>query len=258
MNTLLIRLVAPMQSWGVESRFTVRDSGLEPSKSGVIGLICAAMGRPRQAALEDLAALRMGVRVDREGTLRNDFQIAQRVLSSAGKGVKSSVTSTRYYLSDAAFLVGLESASLPQLERIQQALKHPVWAIFLGRKAFVPSAPVWLKNGLREGESLEAALQAYAWGYSVYRRVGPALGVRAVTVYRWVSAWGHDLLPVVALFGLVRCSGVVGVDEKYVLVPKNDKPAGKNRRWMYVYLAVDVYTYDLLHIALYPHNNQES
>jgi hypothetical protein len=87
------------------------------------------------------------------------------------------------------------------------------------------------------------ALQAYAWGYSVYRRVGPALGVRAVTVYRWVSAWGHDLLPVAALFGLVRCSGVVGVDEKYVLVPKNDKPAGPNRRWMYVYLAVDVYTY---------------
>jgi MULE transposase domain. len=102
------------------------------------------------------------------------------------------------------------------------------------------------------------ALQAYAWGYSVYRRVGPALGVRAVTVYRWVSAWGHDLLPVAALFGLVRCSGVVGVDEKYVLVPKNDKPAGKNRRWMYVYLAVDVYTYDLLHLALYAHNNQDS
>ncbi len=107
-------------------------------------------------------------------------------------------------------------------------------------------------------EAHTLALQAYAWGYSVYRRVGPALGVRAVTVYRWVSAWGHDLLPVAALFGLVRCSGVVGVDEKYVLVPKNDKPAGQNRRWMYVYLAVDVYTYDLLHIALYPHNNQGS
>ncbi len=102
------------------------------------------------------------------------------------------------------------------------------------------------------------ALQAYAWSYSTYRRVGPALAVSAVTVYRWVSAWGQELLPVAALFGLVRSSGVVGVDEKYVLVPKNDKPAGKNRRWMYVYLAVDVYTYDLLHIALYPHNNQDS
>jgi len=100
------------------------------------------------------------------------------------------------------------------------------------------------------------ALQMYAWGYSTYRRTGQALGVTSFTVYRWVSAWGYDLLPVAALFGLVKSSGVVGVDEKYVLVPKNDKPAGKMRRWMYVYLAVDVYTYDLLHLAIYPHNDQ--
>jgi len=102
------------------------------------------------------------------------------------------------------------------------------------------------------------AVQAYAWGYSTYRRVGQALQVSEMTVYRWVSAWGHDLLPVAALFGVVRSSGVVGVDEKYVLVPKNDKPAAKMRRWMYVYLAVDVYTYDLLHIALYAHNTRDS
>jgi transposase-like protein len=102
------------------------------------------------------------------------------------------------------------------------------------------------------------AVQAYAWGYSTYRRVGQALQVSEMTVYRWVSAWGYDLLPVAALFGIVRSSGVVGVDEKYVLVPKNDKPAGKMRRWMYVYLAVDVYTYDLLHIALYPRNTRNS
>jgi hypothetical protein len=45
-----------------------------------------------------------------------------------------------------------------------------------------------------------------------------------------------------ALFGVVKSSGVVGVDEKYVLVPKNSKPAGAMRRWRYVYLAVDVWT----------------
>jgi transposase-like protein len=100
------------------------------------------------------------------------------------------------------------------------------------------------------------AFQMYAWGYSTYRRTGQALGVSHMTVYGWVSAWGHDLLPIAALFGLVRSSGVVGVDEKYVLVPKNDKPPGKMRRWMYVYLAVDVYTYDLLHIAIYAHNDK--
>jgi hypothetical protein len=102
------------------------------------------------------------------------------------------------------------------------------------------------------------AVQAYSWSYSTYRRVGQALQVSEMTVYRWVSAWGYELLPVAAIFGLVRSSGVVGVDEKYVLVPKNDKPEGKMRRWMYVYLAVDVHTYDLLHIAIYPHNTRES
>jgi hypothetical protein len=85
----------------------------------------------------------------------------------------------------------------------------------------------------------------YAWGYSTYRRTGQASGVTSITAYRWVSAWGYELLPVAALFGVVKSSGVVGVDEKYVLVPKNDKPEGKMRRWMYVYFAVDVYTYDL-------------
>jgi len=102
------------------------------------------------------------------------------------------------------------------------------------------------------------AVQAYAWSYSTYRRAAQALQVSETTLYRWVSAWGHDLLPVAAIFGVVRSSGVVGVDEKYVLVPKNDKPEGKMRRWMYVYLAVDVYTYDLLHIAIYPHNTKDS
>lgn len=102
------------------------------------------------------------------------------------------------------------------------------------------------------------ALQMYGWGYSNYRRTGQALGIASATAYRWVSGWGYQLLPVAALFGMVKSSGVVGIDEKYVLVPKNEKPEGKMRRWMYVYFAVDVYTYDLLHIAIYPHNNEES
>jgi transposase-like protein len=98
----------------------------------------------------------------------------------------------------------------------------------------------------------------YAWGYTTYRRAGHALGVTCMTAYRWVSAFGHQLLPVAALFGVVRSSGVVGVDEKWVKVPKNTKPSGAHRKWMYVYLAVDAYTYDLLHIAIYAHNTRES
>jgi hypothetical protein len=103
-----------------------------------------------------------------------------------------------------------------------------------------------------------AALQTYEWAHGVYRCTSQMVGVSKMTAYRWVSAFGYQLLPVAALFGAVRSSGVVGVDEKYVLVPKNDKPAGDMKRWMYVYVAVDCYTYDLLHIEIYPFNTKQS
>ena len=78
MPTLLLRLAGPMQSWGTTSRFDERDTQLEPSKSGVIGLLCAALGRDRAESVDDLAALRMGVRVDREGVPMRDFQMPTR------------------------------------------------------------------------------------------------------------------------------------------------------------------------------------
>lgn len=102
------------------------------------------------------------------------------------------------------------------------------------------------------------ALQRYEWAHSVYRCTSQTLGVSKMMAYRWVSAFGYQLLPVAALFGVVRSSGVVGIDEKYVLVPKNDKPESDMKRWMYVYFAVDCYTYDLLHIQIYPYNTKPS
>jgi CRISPR system Cascade subunit CasD len=153
MSTLLLRLQGPMQSWGTQSRFRDRDTGREPSKSGVIGLICAALGRPREAEIADLAGLLMGVRVDREGVLHLDYHTAQQT------GERGAVISPRAYLSDAAFLVGLEGdAAL--LAQIQDALSRPRWQICLGRKAFVPSAPVRLQDGVQEGNLLQV-LQMY-------------------------------------------------------------------------------------------------
>lgn len=158
MNVLLLRLIAPMQAWGVQSRFSIRDTGLEPSKSGVIGLLCAALGRPRHAPIADLAALRMGVRVDREGKMAYDFHTAQNVLKASG-GNKDTEPSRRYYLADAAFTVGLEHPDLTFLQTINQALQNPVWPLYLGRKAFVPSAPIGQADGLKAESVLEVALQ---------------------------------------------------------------------------------------------------
>ncbi len=160
MPTLLLRCVAPLQSWDTQSRFGVRTTGREPSKSGIVGLLCAALGRPRTAPLDDLGALRMGVRVDREGSILRDWHTAQNVLK-AGGGLKDTETSTRYYLNDAAFLVGLEGDS-SLLEQLHAALRHPHWLLFLGRKACPPSLPVYLPDGLRT-ESLVEALAGYPW-----------------------------------------------------------------------------------------------
>lgn len=162
MDTLLIRLIAPMQSWGIQSNYTTRDTGYEPSKSGVIGLLCSALGRSREAALGDLTALRMGVRVDREGALRKDFHIAQNVLDTDGKKVRNNIVTTRYYLSDAAFLVGLEGDST-LLTQVQAALQNPVWALYFGRKAFTPAAPVWFKDGLQSDTTIETAFANFGW-----------------------------------------------------------------------------------------------
>jgi len=109
-----------------------------------------------------------------------------------------------------------------------------------------------------------AAIQLVVWSGSAYRRAAAALGVKSGRVYLWVKAFGQELLPVAAMFGAVRSSGVVGVDEKWVQVPdkarrgQGTSPRGQAKRWMYVYVAVDVYTYDLLHIAIYARNTKSA
>lgn len=151
-----------MQSWGTTSRFDERDTQLEPSKSGVLGLLCAALGRDRSEPVQDLAALRMGVRVDREGVPMRDYQTATGVMIASGKpDLTRTVVSPRFYLSDAVFLVGLEGEDRPLLERILAALRAPVWPLALGRKSFVPGMPVMLPNGLLD-LPLEVALRHWS------------------------------------------------------------------------------------------------
>lgn len=152
MATLLLQCVAPLQSWGTQSEYIVRDTGREPSKSGIVGLLCAALGRERAAPLDDLAQLKMAVRVDREGKILRDYHTI----------FEEKVLSYRYYLSGAMFLVGLESDDDAWVQQLRLALKHPRWSLFLGRKSCVPSRPPYLPQGWSEKPLLEA-LQEYPW-----------------------------------------------------------------------------------------------
>ncbi len=171
MPTLLLKLTGPMQSWGSRSRFDRRDTEAFPTKSGVLGLVAAALGRDRGEPVEDLAALRLGVRIDREGVVRYDFQTARDVIRaevsreqwerarSKGKttGTQDTVVSKRYYLADAAFLVGLEGEAA-LLQQIEAALRRPRWTLFLGRKGYLPGEPVHFPESAILDLSLEEAL----------------------------------------------------------------------------------------------------
>ena len=177
MQTLLLRLSAPMQSWGDESDFEYRRTRREPSKSGVIGMVASAMGRSRDEDIKDLCSLRFGVRVDREGDdiNRYDFQTTHAAKSKNGKYIKlkngeyeneekSTVLAYRYYLYDAAFLVGLEGDD-DVIQRVKEALCAPMWPIFLGRRSCPPAGQVVLairnvplEQALREEPLLDNAM----------------------------------------------------------------------------------------------------
>jgi CRISPR system Cascade subunit CasD len=128
-----------LQAWGLDARFDLRQTAAEPSKSGVLGLCCAALGRDRSEPIDDLAALAFGVRVDREGRLTRDYHTAMSVINSSGTDLDT-VVSNRWYLAQAAFLAGFEG-SRPLLETIHAALQRPHWPLVLGRKSCPPAVP---------------------------------------------------------------------------------------------------------------------
>ena len=155
-----------MQSWGASSRFEERETLSTPTKSGVVGLVAAALGVPRddEERLAELGRLEMAVRVDRAGTRGRDYQTAgggswpgrksYGVYRASGKSGGTAL-SNRYYLADASFLVALGGEDA-LADVIAQALLSPKWALFLGRRSYVPSAPIALSKEAMECEPLEA------------------------------------------------------------------------------------------------------
>ena len=175
MGTILLRLAGPLQSWGADSRFVERTTRHEPTKSGVIGLVASALGRRRTEPVDDLAALPFGVRIDQPGSFVRDFQTAHKRVwnqdhESWGQG-ESMPLSNRMYLSDAIFVAGLE-ADDEMVGVIADALVHPVFPLFLGRRSCPPSGKILLAE--LPGICLMTALEEAPWQASAwYRRRKP-------------------------------------------------------------------------------------
>lgn len=157
---LALLLDGPLQSWGFASRFQRRTTGLHPTKSGVIGLICAAMGLAKGSpeerdTLPELAELRMSsIAIPRDDVRRlEDFHTtgggydkkakSQFIPRKASGGPCDNPTvSRRQYLLDARFGVIL-AGDQSVLKRAAAALQDPVWGVWLGRKSCIPAEPIY-------------------------------------------------------------------------------------------------------------------
>ncbi|KAB2888804.1 MAG: type I-E CRISPR-associated protein Cas5/CasD [Desulfobulbaceae bacterium] len=170
---LALRLEGPLQSWGFDSQYNHRNTGLMPTKSAIAGMCCAALGLPRGSAgeqefLASFAKTNMtAIAIPRNGVKRElavrrlqDYHTvgggydpdnpverssitvaAENGKPRAKKGQSLAVITHRQYLTDASFGVLLEGESL-LLKRIAVSLENPAWGIWLGRKTCIPTAPV--------------------------------------------------------------------------------------------------------------------
>lgn len=165
---ILLWFEAPLQSWGSDSKFGRRDTLAFPTKSGVLGLVCSALGAggAQRELLAEFAPLRQTaisfarskqkedkvVKQDREPLLRDFHMVgsgyddkdpwASLLIPKTSEGKKAVGGGTkmtyRYYLQDAAFAVALEVPGV-KAESIAEALQNPAWDIYLGRKNCVPT-----------------------------------------------------------------------------------------------------------------------
>ncbi|KEY59800.1 type I-E CRISPR-associated protein Cas5/CasD [Serratia sp. DD3] len=166
---MLLWLEGPLQAWGHDSKFGVRDTLNFPTRSGILGLLCCARGAggPEIEWLAQMNNLSMEVRAyartDGKGQpyLREpalcDFQMVgsgyddsdpwQSLLipktSDGKKAVGGGTKMTyRYYLQDSAFAVVLEVPQT-QAESLSDVLQNPVWDLYLGRKSCVPTELIY-------------------------------------------------------------------------------------------------------------------
>lgn len=152
---LALRLEGPLQSWGFDSQYNRRNTGLMPTKSAIAGMCCAALGLPRGSDKEReflvlfgavrmtaIAIPRNGVRKELPVRRLQDYHTVQKTRRASGAINNDCVLTHRQYLMDAAFGALLEGDAF-LLGEIATALVDPKWGIWLGRKTCIPSAPVF-------------------------------------------------------------------------------------------------------------------
>lgn len=174
LSYLALRLEGPLQSWGFDSQYNRRNTGLMPTKSAIAGMCCAALGFSRgseeekeflglfsETLMTSIAISHKGAKKESPVRRLQDYHtvgggydpnnasergsittVAESGKPRAKNGQSIAVLTHRQYLTDASFGVLLEGEK-SFLENIANALNDPVWGVWFGRKTCIPTAPVF-------------------------------------------------------------------------------------------------------------------
>lgn len=153
---LAVFLDGPMQSWGVASRFDNRNSLSFPSRSALTGILCAALGIPKNdtgklAQINDLH-LTTVVFNGQSGILASDYHTVGAAydpkkqrgyipVNADGKTKANASVTNREYLQNARF-GAIFSGEESLIKKCSEALDNPCWGVWLGRKSCIPASPL--------------------------------------------------------------------------------------------------------------------
>lgn len=160
MKTLTIRLAAPLQSYGNEATFNLRTSFQYPSKSAVLGMIAAGLGYRREddQKLQALNKLKYAVRVEQSGHMMTEFQTVEYHKSASKTARKLTY---RNFLQDAVFVAAIGSDNDAFIDKIEYAIRHPKFQLYLGRRSNPPAGLIKLE--LFENENPVEVLENLDW-----------------------------------------------------------------------------------------------
>lgn len=168
---LVLRLSAPLASFGDVAIDTTRPTDDLPGLSMITGLLGNALGWTAADA-EDLQRLqdriRLASRAERSGdgeSLLRDYQTVKvskddrlwrtdGIVSRRTFGGEKELTieRQRYYRAGTAVttLISLDDGDGPGLQDLRDALRHPVHPLYIGRASCPPSRPICHEPGGRE------------------------------------------------------------------------------------------------------------
>jgi CRISPR system Cascade subunit CasD len=124
-----------------KSQYRLTKPAAQMSRSAIIGLLACCMGIERDGDMSELQELTFQI-TDRQAnaSILSDYHAVKGAVTNGGSGDRASVTH-REYIEGVDLLIAIVGAA-STIAKVDAAVRHPVWAPYIGSRACPLSAPL--------------------------------------------------------------------------------------------------------------------